>query len=111
MRKSKYVGMKSGEWVCVHAGIASVQSVFKKYERDALGRKVRSKSPGSKQYYYIFVRLTHDGICEKMVRLNAAQALAVRKGLITVEEIADKKKSKNSLAFKEKVSYSFLPGC
>ena len=28
MRKSKYVGMKSGTWECVHMGVADVQPAF-----------------------------------------------------------------------------------
>ena len=107
MRTSKYLGLKSGLWTCTHVGVASVQPAFKKYERDALGRRVRSKSPGSKQYYYIFERLTSDNKAMKMIRLNAQQAMYVLRGIKTVEDYAEKKQSVRSQVFKDKVSYSF----
>ncbi len=107
MRTSKYLGLKSGPWTCTHVGVASVQSAYKKYERDALGRRVRSKSPGSKQYYYIFERLTSDKKAMKMIRLNAQQAMYVLRGSKTVEDYAAKKKKARSNIFKDKVSYSF----
>lgn len=105
--KSKYLGMISGAWQCTHVGVASVQPVYKKYEKDPLGRRVKSKSPGSKQYYYIFERPTSDGKAMKMVRLSAAEALRVRTGLSAVEQIADRKKSCVKPNFTQKVSYSF----
>jgi hypothetical protein len=101
MRKSKYLGMKNGEWLCTHMGIATVTPTFKPRTR------IRYKSAGHRQYYYIFERLTHDLKAEKMVRLSAAQVLLVYKGLKTVEEYADKKKASKAKAFKNKVSYSF----
>lgn len=101
MRKSKYVGMQNGEWICTHMGIATVTPTFKP------GTRVRYKSAGHRQYYYIFERLTHDLKAEKMVRLSAAQALLVQRGLKTVEEYADKKKASKTRVFKNKVSYSF----
>ena len=107
MRKSKYLGMESAGWLCTHVGVASVQPIYKKYERDALGRRVKSKSPGSMQYYYIFERLTSDAKAMKMIRLNAAQARQVLEGKFTVEDFAKKKAAKHSQVFKEKVSYSF----
>lgn len=107
MRKSKYIGLRSEGWICTHVGIASVQGVYKKYERDVLGRKVRSKSPGSKQYYYIFERLTHDGKAMKMIRLSAAQAKLVLDRKKTVEEFALQKEKERSQVFTQKVSYSF----
>ncbi len=107
MRKSKYIGLNCGDWVCTHVGIATVQGVYKKYERDALGRKVKSKSPGSKQYYYIFERLTHDGKAMKMIRLSAAQAKLVLAGKKTVEEFSLQKEKERSQTFTRRVSYSF----
>lgn len=101
MRTSKYIGMQDGDWTCTHVGIATVTPTFKP------GTKVRHKSAGHRQYYYIFERPTHDNRAEKMVRLSASQALFVLKGLKTVEEYADKKKAARSRAFKNKVSYSF----
>jgi len=107
MKKSKYLGLKSGNWECTHVGVASVQPTFKKYERDLFGRRVRSKSPGSKQYYYIFERLTSDKKAMKMIRLNAAQARLVLCNWFTVEDFAKKKETKRSQDFAHKVSYSF----
>ena len=101
MRKSKYLGMKNGEWLCTHMGIATVTPTFKPSTR------IRYKSAGHRQYYYIFERTTHDLKAEKMVRLSASQVLLVYKGLKTVEEYADKKKASKPKAFKNKVSYSF----
>lgn len=110
MRKSKYLGVKFGEWLCTHVGVEAVVPAYKA-KRDYYGNRVRNKYPGHQRYYYIFERVTHDGVCTKMVRLNAAQVRKVWLGYITVEEIADKKKSNPHPAFKEKVSYSFNPGC
>ncbi len=105
MKKSKFYGMKSGDWVCTHVGVADVQPAF--CRRRVNGKRVRSKSPGSQQYYYIFERLTSDLKAIKMIRLNASQASMVLKGQRTVEDFAEKKERKRSRAFKEKVSYSF----
>lgn len=101
MRTSKYIGLQNGDWICTHVGIATVTPTFKP------GTKVRYKSAGHRQYYYIFERPTHDNRAEKMVRLSASQVLLVLKGLKTVEEYADKKKAARSRVFKNKVSYSF----
>ena len=101
MKKTKYLGMTNGDWTCTHVGIATVTPTFKP------GTRVRYKSAGHRQYYYIFERLTHDFKAEKMVRLSAAQALLVQRGLKTVEEYADKKKASKTRVFKNKVSYSF----
>ena len=105
MRKSKYVGMKSGNWECTHQGIADVQPIYCRRKVD--GKRVRSKHPGSRQYYYIFERLTSDAKAMKMIRLNASQVRQVRDGWYTVEDFAKKKAAKHSQVFKEKVSYSF----
>lgn len=105
MRQSKYFGMKSGDWLCTHVGVASVQPVLTHFKRD--GKRVHSKHPGSQQYYYIFERITSDSKAMKMIRLNAAQALQVLKGFATVEDFAEKKARKKAAAFKDKVSYSF----
>lgn len=106
MRKSKYLGMKSEQWECTHTGIASVQPAFTHY-KDALGRRVRSKSPGSRQYYYIFERPTSDGKALKMIRLSAKQVLQVATGFFTVEDFAKRKEIERSPVFTKKVSYSF----
>ena len=105
MKKSKFFGMKSGEWECTHVGVADVQPAF--CRRKVNGKRVRSKSPGSQQYYYIFERPTSDLKAMKMIRLNANQASKVLKGQATVEDFAKKKERKRSEIYKEKVSYSF----
>ena len=106
MKKSKYLGMKNGDWTCTHVGIARVQPAFKK-KRDYYGNRVRSKNPGHQTYYYIFERLTSDGLAEKMVRLNASQIRRVADGWTTVESVSELKKRAASRKFTQKVSYSF----
>jgi hypothetical protein len=106
MRRSKYLGLKSGAWECTHVGIASVQPKYCKVKTKA-GKRVLSSRPGHQTYYYIFERPTSDGEAMKMIRLNACQALKVLKGLKTVEEYAISKKGLKQPAFKDKLSYSF----
>ena len=106
MKTSKYLGMKSGSWECTHIGVARVQPALTHFVADN-GRKYRSKRPGHQTYYYIFERMTSDNKAMKMIRLSAAQASKVWKGLSTVEEIAEMKTAQRSQAFKDKVSYSF----
>lgn len=105
MKKSKYLGLKSGNWQCTHVGIADVQPAF--CRRRVNGKRVRSKSPGSKQYYYIFERITSDKKAMKMIRLNATQVRQVLYNWFTVEDFAQKKEAQRSQVFKDKVSYSF----
>jgi len=106
MRKSKYLGMKSGEWVCTHVGLARVQPAFRQRRNDE-GKRIRSKRPGHCTYYYIFERLTSDSKAMKMIRLNAKQASQVLNNWFTVEDFAQKKEAQRSQVFKDKVSYSF----
>lgn len=105
MKKSKYLGMRSGGWECTHVGVADVQPAF--CRRKVGGKRVRSKSPGSRQYYYIFERITSDNKAMKMIRLNASQTAKVLNGKSTVEDFAKQKELKRSKIFKDKVSYSF----
>lgn len=105
MIRSKFYGLKSGTWECTHVGVASITNAFKKKKVD--GKAVRNKTAGHRNYYYIFERPTSDLKAMKMIRLNASQARAVLVGKVTVEELAQKKKLKQSNTFKEKVSYSF----
>ena len=105
MRKSKFVGKQFGNWMCIHMGVADVQPTFCRRKVD--GKRVRSKSPGSRQYYYAFERLTSDQKAMKMIRLNATQARQVLNGTYSVEYFAEKKEAKRSQRFTEKVSYSF----
>lgn len=106
MRKSKYLGLKSGNWVCSHVGVARVQPAFTK-KKDANGKRLRSKNPGHQAYYYIFERITSDNKALKMIRLNATQARQVLCNWFTVEDFAKKKAAKKSQEFTKKVSYSF----
>ena len=62
MRKSKYLGMVSGQWVCTHVGVARVQPTFYK------GTRTECLRPGHQSYYYIFERMTSDNKAEKMIR-------------------------------------------
>lgn len=107
MKKSKYLGIRSGDWTCTYVGIATVQPAFK-LRRDPYGNRVRNKYPGHQTYYYIFERLTSDHKAFKMIRLNAAQACQVLKGIKTVEDFAKKKELERSAVFSQKVSYSFI---
>ena len=106
MKKSKYLGMKSGDWECSYVGVARVQPAFKE-KRDDFGRRVRNKYPGHQTYYYIFERLTSDQKAMKMIRLNAQQVRQVLDNKYTVEDFAQKKELKRSQTFVQKVSYSF----
>ena len=106
MRKSKYLGMKSGDWECTHVGVERVQPAFKE-KRDLYGRRVRNKYPGHQSYYYIFERLTSDQKAMKMIRLNAKQVRQVLDQKYTVEDFAMRKELERSQAFTHKVSYSF----
>lgn len=106
MKKSKYLGMKSGDWVCTHVGIAGVQPAYRK-QRDTEGKRVRSKRVGHRTYYYIFERPTSDDKAMKMVRLGYWQAKKVFAGETTVEYFAQKKEAARSREFTRKVSYSF----
>ena len=105
MKKSKYLGLKSGDWQCTHVGVADVQPKYRRHKVN--GKRALSKHPGSMQYYYIFERITSDKKAMKMIRLNAAQARQVLCNWFTVEDFARKKAAKRSQEFKDKVSYSF----
>lgn len=106
MKKTKYLGMKNGDWECTYVGVAKIQPAFTK-NRDEAGRKIRSKRAGHRNYYYIFERLTSDAKAMKMVRLGYWQAKQVLKGERTVEYFAEKKANKRSQSFENKVSYCF----
>lgn len=104
-KTSKYLGMRDGEWVCTHVGIACVQPAY--VHKVGVEGKVRAKSPGHRQYFYAFERLTSDGKAMKMIQLNAQQANMVLNGRRTVEFYSQKKERENSRKFHKKVSYSF----
>jgi hypothetical protein len=105
MKKSKYLGMVNGEWECTHVGVAEVQPAFRKTKVN--GKRVRTKSHGHQNYYYIFERLTSDEKAMKMIRLGFWQAKQVLRGERSVEYFAEKKARKRSQEFKNKISYSF----
>lgn len=107
MKKSKYLGTHSGSWECVHVGVADVQPAYCRRKTGPNGEKVRTKSRGSQQYYYVYERPTSDDKAMKSIRLNASQATKVRKGEATVESYAEKKEAKLQRSFKDKVSYSY----
>ena len=100
-RTSKYINKKFGNWTCTHIGISRVQP-----KRTKTGKV--SKRPGHQTYYYIFERLTSDGLAEKLVRLNALEAAKVYRGETTVERIARERKASKANEFKSKVSYHFI---
>mgnify|MGYP003316344157 CR=1 FL=1 len=106
MKTSKFLGLKSGDWTCTHVGLASITSAFSQ-RRKVNGKPIRNKTSGHRNYYYIFERLTSDNKAMKMVRLSAAQASKVWKGLQTVEYFSELKEAQRSQDFKKKVSYSF----
>lgn len=107
MRKSKFVGTKSGNWECIGYSIARVQPAYHINGRDENGKKLRSISAGHRQYDYLWERLTSDGKAMKTIKLNALQAKQVLDGKRTVEEFAMKKEAKRSFAVKDRVNYCF----
>ena len=100
-RTSKYINKQFGNWNCTHIGISRVQP-----KRTQSGKV--SKRPGHQTYYYIFERLTSDGIAEKLVRLTASEAAKVYRGETTVEQIARNRQASKANEFKSKVSYHFI---
>ncbi len=106
MKKTKYLGLKVGNWQCTYVGVDRVQPAYTQ-KLDEYGKKIRSKRPGHQSYYYIFERLTSDQKAMKMIRLGYWQAKKVLRGECTVEYFAEKKERKRSQVFKNKVSYSF----
>lgn len=107
MRKSKFVGMQNELWECVRCAVSNVQGSRCKLKLTPEGKKAKTKSPGSRQYEYEWRRPTSDSKAYKYIRLNAQQAAKVLKGLITVEEYAQRKEAKRSFEHRERVDYSF----
>lgn len=107
MRKSKYIGMQSGEWTCTDILVSRVQAVYTKWFDDK-GRKVRSRYPGHRGYAYVFQRPTSDGKAMKLIQLNASQIKQVSRGLLTVEQLANRKKQIENPAYRDKVCYNFI---
>ena len=107
MKKSKYLGLKSGDWVCTYVGIDRTQPVYTQ-KRDENGKKIRSKYAGHQNYYYIFERLTSDAKAIKMIRLGYWQAKHVFTGEHDVEYYAEKQKRRLKQTVRNRVSYSFV---
>lgn len=110
MKKSKYLGMKNGDYECVDVSVARVQPVYTN-KRDAEGKKIRSKRPGHRLYEYTWERITSDSKAMKIVRLNAQQVKRVLDGAITVESVAlakeEMREAGKQLKVRQRVSYSF----
>lgn len=106
MRKSNYVGMQSGNWSCTHCGVDYIQPAYHK-KRDENGKRVRSISAGHQQYYYIFERPTSDGIAIKQIRANAYEALKIKRGQLTAEALADKKRNLGYACYTNRTNYCF----
>jgi hypothetical protein len=106
MKKSNYVGLTSGDWTCVHCGIDYLQPAYRK-KRDENGKRVRSISAGHQQYYYIFERLTSDGVALKQIRASAYEALKIKRGQMTAEALADKKRSLGFERYVDRTNYCF----
>ena len=106
MRKSNYVGLTSGDWTCTHCGIDYIQPAYRK-KRDANGKRVRSVSAGHQQYFYIFERPTSDGIAIKQICANAYEALKIKRGEVTAEALANKKRNLNSDRYADRTNYCF----
>lgn len=81
MRKrktSKYVGKEfAGGWVCTGINVAKTSLSHKN---------------GGPSYWYAFERVTGDGKFRKWVRVADYDAAKIWKGLLTVDELEDKKK-------------------
>jgi hypothetical protein len=107
MRKSKFVGMQNGIWECVRCVTASIQGRYCAFKRTADNKKAKAKHPGSRNYEYLWRRLTSDGKAYKYITLTAAQTNKILRGLATVEEYAQKKEAKRSFEHIERVSYCF----
>jgi hypothetical protein len=101
MRISKYLNLRSGNWICVAVNIASITPSFKPGTRD------RYISAGHRRYEYTFQRPTSDGKAFKVITLTADQARLVLNGQKTVEEYAKQKKLERPVLIKKKVSYNF----
>jgi hypothetical protein len=107
MKKSKYLGMRSGDYVCTGVVVTDVQPKYCRRKVNADGTKAKTKSHHSQQYGYNYEKLTSDGKAIKSILLNASQARNVYRGLATVNDYAKKKELKRSRALKERVSYCF----
>ena len=107
MKKTKYLGMKSGDWTCTRVDVDYIQSAYTQ-KRDEHGRKIRSKYPGHRLYSYTFERATSDAKAIKTIKLSCVQARRVLNGERDVEYYAEKKQRMANQSTRTKVSYSFI---
>lgn len=108
MRKSKFVGTKSGDYTCIGFGVADVQPKFCRKKLTSDGKKAKTKSPYSRQYDYNYAKFTSDGKAIKHITLSASQARRVYNGLATVDEYVKKMERKRAQAdIKDRVNYCF----
>ncbi len=107
MKKSKYLGTTSGDYVCTGVVVKDVQPKYCRKKIGADGKRVKTKSPHSQQYGYNYEKFTSDGKAIKSIVLMAYQARKVYLGLATVDEYVNRKERKRSLLFGKRLNYSF----
>ena len=107
MKKSKFIGMQSGDYTCTGVMVVDVQPKYCRTKFTADGKKVKTKSYHSQQYGYSCEKFTSDGKAIKSIILSAAQARNVYNGRATVEEYVKRKERKHSKDFKARVNYCF----
>lgn len=93
-RTSKYLGKTYNNWTVVEIFVRAVQGKKCKYKKtlNARGNSVLadSKRPGHQSYTYVLERMTSDGKCDKRIAVNPQQMVAIARGFVDVEELADK---------------------
>ena len=72
-----------------------------------LSKEARCTWKASQQYYYIFERPTSDGIALKQIRASAYEALQIKRGRMTAEALADKKKNLGFERYVDRTNYCF----
>ena len=107
MRKSKFIGITSGDYTCTGMMVRDVQPMFCRKKTDEDGKRARTKSPHSQQYSYICEKLTTDGKAVKSLILNAGQIRNVYRGDATIDEYAKRKARKRSRVFDKRLNYGF----
>ena len=108
MKKSKFVGTKSGDYTCIGIEVADVQPKYCRRKLTEDGKKAKTKSYHSQQYRYPYAKLTSDGKAIKHITLTAAQARKVYNGQATVDEYVKKMEQKKArMTVKKSVNYCF----
>lgn len=87
MKKSKYVGMKFGNW--------QVEKCYLHANYEG-GTKHNA-------YHYTLARITSDGKCDKMITLSGTTMAKIISGKLDVETVAENKKAMN----KDNITYRF----